>query len=133
MTHTARTPATSADSTAGYTAAAGTQMTTRSTGSDSSSMLRTAATPATGSPERLTGNARPVYPPSTMLRNTAPPMAPGRADAPITATVCGRKNDSSDRSTAAWSRRSTASRKRSLGAIRSSTWISPDSKVRSTS
>ena len=38
------------------------------------------------------------------LRKSSPPIVPRRAEAPITATEVGWKNDSSDAATAEWSR-----------------------------
>ena len=52
-----------------------------------------------------------------MFRNNSPPIEPRRREAPITATVRGSKNGRSDAVTAAWSRSSTRSRYRSVGAI----------------
>ena len=72
----------------------------RSTGSPIWATDSYARTPATEPPERFTGYAVPTKSPRRMFRKSSPPIDRARGDAPITATVSGKKNGLRDAATA---------------------------------
>ena len=136
MTTSARTPWRAHSLPRATTLRAGIAMTASSTGSAISSRAATAVIPAIAGRRGLTACRRPANPAATMLRSTAPPIEPGRSDAPMTATDAGARTWATAAAAASPSRRRTPRAPRRpapRACARSARRAPPDGRARSRS